>query len=271
MNIDILNTNNKYQIIYADPPWSYSDKGCSGAAAEHYGTMTVAEIAALPVKEIADKTAVLFLWATYPKLDEALAVIKAWGFTFKSIAFQWVKLNKAADKAALSKALGTSATIEEALKKVCFFGLGRWTRGNSEPCLIAVKGKPTRQSASVGQLVFAPLGKHSAKPAEVRDRITQLVGGGSRIELFARTAADGWDCWGNEAPKDKKPVVLPRKFNEENTVEVTCPICGAWIGTKYIDKDGGCYQFMTSSDFVTEGMPCRCCQETQELEAKSNE
>ncbi len=265
MNVDILTTKKKYQIIYADPPWSYSDKGCAGAAAAQYDTMSVADIAALPVKEIADKTAVLFLWATYPKMEEALQLIKAWGFTFKSIAFQWVKLNKAASKEALEKALETSDTVEEAIKKVCFFGLGRWTRGNSEPCLIAVKGKPSRVSAGVGQLVFAPLGKHSAKPAEVRDRIVELVGGGARIELFAREAADGWDCWGNEAPQDKKQVFLPEVGDKSTIVKVTCPVCGAWIGTKYIDENGSCVCFMTSSDYIDENKPCRNCEEKMEV------
>lgn len=271
MNVDITKTQNKYQIIYADPPWSYSDKGCAGAAAAHYDTMKVNDIATLPVAEIADKNAVLFMWATYPKMEEALQLIKAWGFTFKSIAFQWVKLNKAASIEALQKAAGSSETVEEALKQLCFFGLGRWTRGNSEPCLIAVKGKPSRISASVGQLVFSPLTTHSSKPAEVRDRITALVGDLPRIELFARSSANGWDCWGNEAPQDKKPVVLPRKFSEENTQEVTCPACGAWIGTRYIDENGGCYRFMTSSDYVAEGAPCRSCQEEQKVEAAGNE
>ncbi len=267
MNIDITNTKNKYQIIYADPPWSYSDKGCSGAAAEHYDTMKIADIAQLPVKEIADKDAVLFLWATYPKLEEAITLIKAWGFTFKSIAFQWVKLNKAADKEKLEKALADTDSLEEALKAITFFGLGRWTRGNSEPCLIAVKGKPSRISASVGQLVFAPLGKHSAKPHIVREKITDLVGDLPRIELFARSSADGWDCWGNEAPKDKRQPLKPKKFEQEATLEVLCPTCGAWIGTKYLNTDGSCYSFMTSSDFVADGEPCRICkEETTEME-----
>ena len=192
MNVDILNTKKKYQIIYADPPWNYSDKGCSGACAKHYDTMSLDEIAALPVKELAEKDAVLFLWATYPKMDEALKLIKAWGFTFKSIAFQWVKLNKAATIESLRKAAATETDIEKAMQKCCFFGLGRWTRGNTEPCLIAVKGKPSRISAGVGQLVFAPLTQHSAKPAVVRDRITQLIGGGYTENRIIRKNNCGW-------------------------------------------------------------------------------
>ena len=174
----------KYSIIYADPPWSYSDSGCSGAAAAQYATMSINELKQLPVNPagggIAADDCVLFMWATYPKMQEALDLIEAWGFKYKSIAFQWIKQNRSGNG--------------------YFFGLGRWTRGNTEPCLIAIKGKPKRISAGVGQLVFSPLRRHSQKPAEVRDKIVELMGDLPRIELFAREAAPGWDAWGNEAP-----------------------------------------------------------------------
>lgn len=173
--------NKRYNIIYADPPWSYHDKGCSGNAAKHYPLMKDKDIGDLPIKELAADDCVLFMWTTYPKLQEALDVIKAWGFTYKTIGFQWIKQNKSGSG--------------------YFFGLGRWTRGNTEPCLIAVKGKPKRMSASVGQLVFAPLREHSRKPDVVRDKIVELCGDLPRIELFARTTPSGWDCWGNETDK----------------------------------------------------------------------
>lgn len=196
--VNIYDTSNKYDIIYADPPWNYNDKNCAGAAAAQYATMKLDELAALPIPQIAAKNCVLFMWATYPKIEDAQALIKAWGFKYKSIAFQWVKLNKAADKAKLLQALQNSDSLEAALQKICFFGLGRWTRGNTEPCLIAVKGKPARVSPGVGQLIFAPLGRHSAKPPEARNKIIELTGAGKRIELFARQHAPGFDCWGNE-------------------------------------------------------------------------
>ena len=178
MVVDIFNSDKKYNIIYADPPWKYNDKGCQGAAEKIYPTMTVAEMSQLPIKEITADDCVLFMWATYPKIQEALDLIKKWGFTYKSIAFQWVKQNKNGNG--------------------YFFGLGRWTRGNSEPCLIATKGKPKRISANVGQLIFSPLRNHSQKPDETRGKITDLIGDLPRIELFARQQAEGWDCWGNE-------------------------------------------------------------------------
>jgi N6-adenosine-specific RNA methylase IME4 len=172
----------KYQIIYADPPWNYSDQGCQGTMANHYKGMKIDDICKILVGDVADKDCVLFLWATYPMLSEALKVIKAWGFQYKSIAFQWIKLNKKNGKP--------------------FYGLGRWTRGNTEPCLIATKGKPKRISASVFQIIQQPLTRHSEKPQEARDKIIKLMGDLPRIELFARQKTEGWDVWGNEVESD---------------------------------------------------------------------
>lgn len=120
------------------------------------------------------------MWATFPMLREALEVIEAWGFTYKTVAFNWVKQNK------------TGAGL--------FWGLGNWTRSNSEICLLAVKGKPKRMSARVHSVILSPIQQHSRKPAETRDRIVELMGDLPRIELFAREAAPGWDAWGDEAP-----------------------------------------------------------------------
>ena len=175
---DIFNTNKKYNIIYADPPWSYKDKKCNGNCESHYKTMNIEDICNLPIKNIADKDCVLFLWVTYPMLNEGLKLIEEWGFKYKTIGFHWIKQNKSG--------------------KGLFFGLGRWTRGNSECCLIAVKGKPKRISNSVSQLVFSPLQEHSKKPDIVREKIVELIGDKPRIELFARQSVEGWDCWGNE-------------------------------------------------------------------------
>lgn len=170
--------SSKYNIIYADPPWSYRDRGCNGAAEKHYSTMSLADIKALPMKDIAADNCALFLWATYPMFGEALEVLKAWDFIYKTIAFQWIK------------------TYPKSGKYV--FGLGNWTRANSEPCILAIRGKPKRQNKGVSQLIFAPRGKHSAKPGVVREKIVDVVGDLPRIELFAREKTLGWDCWGDE-------------------------------------------------------------------------
>lgn len=177
MKVNIYNTENKYSIIYADPPWQYKDRNCNGAAEHHYSCMTIQDIHALPVQQMADKDCILFMWATYPMIQEALTTIQAWGFHYKTIAFQWVKMNK---------------------NGTYFMGLGRWTRGNTECCLLATRGHPHRINAGISQLIVSPREKHSKKPEIVRQRIVELCGDLPRIELFAREDVPDWDCWGNE-------------------------------------------------------------------------
>lgn len=171
-------TIQKYQVIYADPPWDYQQCRLSGSAKKHYPTMRIEELCALPVAEIADRDCALFLWATFPQLPEALRLIQAWGFMYKTVAFVWLKQNR--------KAL------------TWFYGLGFWTRSNAEICLLATKGHPKRQSAGIHQLVISPVERHSKKPDEVREKIVALMGDVPRIELFARQQTPGWDVWGNE-------------------------------------------------------------------------
>ena len=86
--------NKKYNIIYADPPWKYDRNKVQGAAEKHYSTMTVDDLCKLPVADICDKDAILFMWATFPQLKEALQVIEAWGFKYRPIGFVWLKQNK---------------------------------------------------------------------------------------------------------------------------------------------------------------------------------
>lgn len=167
-----------YQIIYADPPWRYDQKGVGGAAERHYSTMSLEDICRLPVESISAKDSILFLWATFPQLPVALRVISAWGFQYKTVGFLWLKKNRKADS--------------------WFFGLGFWTRGNAEVCLIATRGKPKRKSAYVHQFIISPIEAHSKKPDIVRDKIVELAGDVPRIELFARQVSPGWDVWGNE-------------------------------------------------------------------------
>ena len=160
-----IENNQKYNIIYADPPWRYQQKNLLGAAEHHYSTMSVKDICGLKVEEIAAKDCVLFLWATFPQLPEALRVIKAWGFQYKTVAFVWLKQNKSG--------------------KGWFFGLGFWTRGNAEICLLAIKGKPHRNSNRVHQFLISPIRGHSQKPEEAREKIVELMGDLPRVELFA--------------------------------------------------------------------------------------
>lgn len=180
----------KYQIIYADPPWSYkvwTAKGGHKSASAHYQTMELKDICSLPIKELADESCVLFMWATFPNLPEAFEVIKAWGFTYKTVGFTWVK-------------------IYSNDNPVC--GLGYWTRSNAEICLLATKGKPKRISKNVSQVILSQKGEHSSKPDIVKNRIVELMGDLPRIELFARDHtplfATKWDVWGNEVESDIK-------------------------------------------------------------------
>ena len=176
----------KYSVIYADPPWAWSksalvDRGAARAVEKEYRTMQPDEIKALPVADLANNPCALLMWATSPKAELAFEVIRAWGFTFKTIAFVWVKENR---------------------KSPGFFtGMGFYTRQNAEFCLLATRGKrsPERLSKSVHSVVSAPVGIHSAKPDEVRRRIDRLFGG-DRIELFARKRSPGWDAWGDQSP-----------------------------------------------------------------------
>ena len=179
----------KYQIIYADPPWQYkvwSKKGNGRSAESHYKTMNIEDIINLKyfINAISDENCILFIWVTYPCLREGLKVIESWGFKYKTCGFTWVKRNKKSNS--------------------WFWGMGYWTRANSELCLIATKGKIKRISRKVHQIIDTPIEEHSRKPAIVRDKIVELVGDLPRIELFAREKVTGWDSWGNEIESDIK-------------------------------------------------------------------
>ena len=185
MKVDIYNTDKKYNIIYADPPWQYNDKmkmqgvhGMIRGAESFYNTMNLEQIKQLPVNRISSDDAILFMWVTMPLLDEAFGVMRAWGFAYKTCGFCWVKRTK---------------------KGKIHLGMGHYTRGNAELCLIGIKKKkPNFLTRSLSQIVESEVREHSRKPDEVRNKIVQLCGDLPRIELFARQHADGWDCWGNE-------------------------------------------------------------------------
>ena len=172
----------KYKIIYSDCPWSYkvwSKKGAGRTASSHYNVMDTKDLKLLPINTIAEDDSVLLLWATAPNLLDALEVMKAWEYTYKTVIFTWVKTNK---------------------NKLGFFmGMGFYARSNAEFCLLGTKGKGLKRvSKSVRSLVVSQRREHSRKPDEVRDRIVQLFGDVSRIELFAREKVKGWEALGYE-------------------------------------------------------------------------
>ncbi len=175
----------KYKTILADPPWEYEDKkgdlASMGAATSAYSTMPLEGIKRLPVKYIAQEDSLLLLWTTGPKIEEALEVIKAWGFRYRTLAFVWCKLNPLA--------IGL------------YSGLGSWVNSNVEFVLLAKRGSPKRLNKNVKQILFAPRREHSRKPDEIYGRIEQLSEG-PFIELFARRKREGWDAWGDQIDND---------------------------------------------------------------------
>jgi N6-adenosine-specific RNA methylase IME4 len=181
----------QYQVIYADPPWSYyndmtvdrspNKTGAGSMTHPSYPVMSSKDIKALPVADIAEKDSILFMWSTDYHLSLAMDVITSWGFEYKTIGFAWQKLNKKN-------------------QPVCFMGAYTLKSG-IELCLLGTRGKNANKMVKnhkVRSLISSIREQHSKKPDEVRDRIVELVGNVPRIELFARQKFEGWDYWGNE-------------------------------------------------------------------------
>jgi N6-adenosine-specific RNA methylase IME4 len=169
-----------YRVIYADPPWTfstYSRKGKGRSAEAYYDCMDLAGIKALPVAEWAADDSILLLWITDPLLDKAFEVIKAWGFTFKTVGFYWAKQKKEGSG--------------------FFTGMGFWTRANPEQCLLATRGHPKRKAADVRKLVISRRREHSRKPDEMYGMIERLADG-PYLEMFSRSSRAQWDSWGAE-------------------------------------------------------------------------
>jgi len=175
----------KYKVIYADPPWEYKESGGGnrGTAGLPYPTMATNDICNLPVQKISHDDCILFIWATFRKLPECLKVIRAWGFEYYGLGFNWVKTNSKSDSV--------------------FWGMGYYTRQNPEICLIATKGgkfKPLVRN--IHSVVMSQREEHSKKPDVVRENIVKIIGDVTRVELFARQKTNGWDTWGNELEND---------------------------------------------------------------------
>ena len=174
-------------------------------AERHYDTMTAAELQQLPVADLAAEDCVLFLWVTWPLLQQGLALIEHWGFRYKTCAFSWLK----AETPGLDILRNGDVQV----------GLGYWTRANTEACLLATRGSPSRLNADVRQGIVSPRRQHSRKPDCVHERIERLVEG-PYAELFARAPRDGWDSWGKELhkftaqqqPPQRRSILIPRAF-----------------------------------------------------------
>ena len=172
-----------FRVVLADPPWRFGDRlpGPGRGASKHYRTMTTRDICALRLPPIAED-ALLFLWRVSAMQADALDVVHAWGFALKS-ELVWVKT-----AAAGSRENGR-------------MGMGRYVRLDHEVCLIGVRGRGAQLVTDHGvrSVVYAPRGPHSAKPGAAYDAIEKLTAGvGPRLELFARRARPGWECWGSD-------------------------------------------------------------------------
>lgn len=174
-----------FAIVLADCPWQYDNGGVPQAGVNaQYSTLSIDDLKKLPINEITYANSILFAWATFPKLPEALEVIKAWGFKYKTLGFSWIKTNKDGSP---------------------FFGVGYYAKSNCEVCLMATKGKGGSKTSylpvisnKVSSCVITQKRRHSSKPPEVRNRIVELFGDVPRIELFARSTCEGWASWGLE-------------------------------------------------------------------------
>jgi N6-adenosine-specific RNA methylase IME4 len=164
--------------------------------------MSLTEIKELPVGQWAADDCVLLLWATDPLLEKAFDVIRAWGFTYKTVGFYWIKLNKSAPQLVYDK-------------RSFFTGLGFWTRANPEPCLLATRGHPHRCRADVSKLIVSPRREHSRKPDDVYERIEALCEG-PYLEMFARTRRDGWFSWGPEADAFEDGRIPTRRWSSSS-------------------------------------------------------
>jgi N6-adenosine-specific RNA methylase IME4 len=183
----------QYGVIYADPPLhfkTWSAKGRGRTADAWYDTLTLDELKAFNILQHAAKDCVLLLWAIDPMLTDALDLIAAWGFKYKTVGFYWVKLNRDGSP---------------------FTGLGHWTRNNPEQCLLATRGHPHRLNGGVRKLITSPRREHSRKPEEAYERIENLVAG-PYLELFARNRRPGWDALGEEVDSG---IIQRRRYHAD--------------------------------------------------------
>lgn len=166
---DLLTTGNRYRTLYVDPPWSYGNNGTRAAARNHYKTLDRTLLQMLPVDRLADENAHLHLWTTNAFIEDALILMREWGFSYKS-CFVWTKPQ---------------------------MGLGNYWRVGHELLLFGMKGKLPFGSRRIKSWVTLPRTKHSAKPEEIR-KLVEIVSPEPRLELFARRQSPGWTAWGNQ-------------------------------------------------------------------------
>lgn len=177
----------RFGVIAVDPPWKFKAGKSNRSTENHYQTMSIEQISALPIASLAAKDAALFLWTTPPFLDLSLRVMRAWGFRYVSVGFTWIKLKK-----------GYRDTLF--LDSDIFIGLGHTSRKSTEMCLLGKRGAPKRADKNVREVIIAARREHSRKPDAFYDRAARLYPGPC-VEIFARQPRKGWTVWGNETTK----------------------------------------------------------------------
>lgn len=184
MAIDFDYRGKKYDCILADPPWSYNNKNTGGSmlsgASSQYSTMSTKEIMSIPVWKISEKDSVLFLWAVNPMLPEAFAVMKNWGYEYKT-AIYWHKIGK--------------------------FGMGFWIRVDMEVCLVGIKGDVKPFGLQVSNVIEEKPREHSRKPDAFYE-IVESIGFKNKFEMFARERREGYDTFGNETSKTTQRLLI---------------------------------------------------------------
>jgi len=189
----------KYRVVYADPPWNfaaYSLKGKGMSAEAHYNTMPLADIKRVDLASITEDDCVLLMWVADPFIKQAMEVVEAWGFTYKTVGFYWIKTGSDGVKLPI--------------------GNGYWTRANPEQCWLATKGHPKRLNADVRKLIVSPRREHSRKPDEVYDAIERLCPG-PYLEVFARQRRGGeWTSWGDQVDAGPTERRWHSRFNDRS-------------------------------------------------------
>jgi N6-adenosine-specific RNA methylase IME4 len=192
-----------FDLVQLDPMWNYvvrSRKGLSRSAENHYPTVTVEVQKTFPIPDLFNRNCAVFMWATYPNLPQAFDLGAAYGLTYKTVAFTWVKLNKLW-YSNFMRQLKKTGSVDEALawyeRHAYFMGNGYYTRANPELCLLFTKGKPLKRlDLGVPNLIVSPIGAHSAKPDEASNRMVRLFGDRPRVEIYARKYRPGWTSLG---------------------------------------------------------------------------
>jgi site-specific DNA-methyltransferase (adenine-specific) len=201
----------KYQVIYADPPWTYGSAGNSiqNQCNKHYPTMTIDEMSKIPIKDVSDSNCALFLWVSNPQLPKALELINIWGFEFKTVFKVWRKTYSNGDP-------------------VCVPGW--WSRSSVELLLVASKGSPLKQKTTNNEpqeYVSQRTLLHSEKPDEIRDSVYNFLNVQNRLEVFGRKKVSDWDIWGLEMENFfyEGTGISPIEINgNHRTIGVQCSI-----------------------------------------------